>query len=97
LPVIALLELQLKPDSIDTGLAVIHETLAGTRAFAGCQGVSVLVDSNDPAHVILYETWEPAGHDRVYREWRAGPGASSLGSVVVTPPRLSYYTVAEGV
>ncbi len=59
--------------------------------------VIALVDSNDPAHVLLCETWESADHDRAYREWRAGPGASNLGSVAVTAPKLSYFTVAEDV
>jgi quinol monooxygenase YgiN len=96
-PVIALLDLQLRPDAAQAGLAVIHETLEATRAFAGCLGVSVLVDSKDPAHVVLYETWESAEHDREYRKWRAGPGTSNLGSVLAAPPALTVYAVAEGV
>jgi quinol monooxygenase YgiN len=95
--VIALLDLQLKADSLATGMEVIHETLTGTRAFAGCLGVAVLADSKDPAHVVLYETWESAEHDRAYREWRAGAGASNLGSVLAAPPKLNVFTVAEGI
>ena len=95
--VIALLDLQLKADSLEAGRAVLHETLAATRAFPGCLGVSVLVDSDDPAHVVAYETWESADHDRAYREWRAGPGASNLGSVLAAPPRLGKFTVAPDV
>ena len=97
MPVTALLDLQLKTDSLETGLEVIHETLTGTRAFAGCLGVSVLVDGQDPAHVVLVETWESPEHDRAYREWRAGPGASNLGSVLAAPPQLTLFTLAEGV
>jgi quinol monooxygenase YgiN len=97
MPVIALLDLQLKPDSLATGLDVVHETLTGTRAFAGCLGVEVLVDSKDPAHVVVYETWESAEHDRAYREWRAGAGASDLGSVLAAPPKLNVFRVAQGV
>ncbi len=97
MPVIALLDLQLKADSLETGLEVIHETLTGTRAFAGCLGVSVLVDSKDPAHVVLSETWESVEHDRAYREWRAGPGASNLSSVLAAAPRLNVFMLAEGV
>jgi quinol monooxygenase YgiN len=96
-PVIALLDLQLKADSLETGLEVIHETLTGTREFAGCLGVSVLVDSKDPAHVVVYETWESMEHDRAYREWRAGAGASNLGSVLAAAPKLNVFTLAEGV
>jgi heme oxygenase (mycobilin-producing) len=58
----------------------------------------VLVDSADPAHVVLYETWESADHDRAYREWRATPeGASRLGSILAAAPKLTLFTVAEGV
>jgi quinol monooxygenase YgiN len=97
--VTATLDLRLKADSLDTALKVIHETLAATREFPGCLGVTVLVDSADPAHVILYESWESAEHDQAYREWRAGDGAaaSDLPSIMAGPPTLTLFTVAEGV
>ena len=94
----AILDLQLKAESLENAHAVIHATLTDTRAFPGCQWVSVLVDSGDPAHVVLFETWESIEHDRAYRAWRATPeGASELGSILAAPPRLSLFTVAEGV
>lgn len=94
----AILELRLKADMLATAHQVIHATLTDTRAFPGCQGVTVLVDGDDPAHVVLYETWESVGHDRAYRAWRATPeGASELGSIVAGPPKLTLFTVAEGV
>jgi quinol monooxygenase YgiN len=94
----AILELQLKADSLETADEVIHATLTATRAFPGCLGVTVLVDSDDPAHVVVYETWESIEHDRTYRAWRATPeGASDLGSIVAAAPKLTRFTVAEGV
>lgn len=94
----AMLDLQLKADSLETAHKVLHATLTDTRAFAGCLGVTVLVDSDDPAHVVVYETWESIEHDRAYRAWRASPeGASELGSVLAAPLKLSLFTVAEGV
>jgi len=58
----------------------------------------VLVDSKDPAHVVLSETWESVEHDRAYRAWRATPeGASRLGSILAAAPKLTLFTVAEGV
>jgi quinol monooxygenase YgiN len=94
----AILDLQLKPESLGTAHAVIHETLTATRAFPGCYHVAVLVDSVDPAHVVLYETWESIEHDRAYRAWRATPeGASQLGSIIAAPPKLTLFAVAEGV
>ncbi len=94
----AILELQLKADSLETADEVIHATLTDTRAFPGCLGVTVLVDSGDPAHVVLYESWESIEHDRAYRAWRATPeGASDLGSILAAAPKLTLFTVAEGV
>jgi heme oxygenase (mycobilin-producing) len=94
----AILDLQLKPEALETASEVIHDTLAATRAFPGCYHVAVLVDSDDPAHVVLYETWESVDHDRAYRAWRATPeGASRLGSILAAAPRLTLFTLAEGV
>ena len=94
----AILDLQLKPEALETASEIIHETLAATREFPGCYHVAVLVDSDDPAHVVLYETWESLEHDQAYRAWRTTPeGASELGSILAAAPKLSLFTVAEGV
>jgi quinol monooxygenase YgiN len=94
----SILDLQLKADSLETAHKVIHATLTATRERPGCVEVTVLVDSEDPAHVVLYETWESLEHDRAYRAWRATPeGASDLGSILAAAPKLSLFTVAEGV
>ena len=94
----AILDLQLKAEALETASEIIHETLTATRAFPGCDHVAVLVDSDDPAHVILYETWESIEHDRAYRAWRATPeGASRLGSILAAAPKLTLFTAAEGV
>ena len=98
MPTTAILELQLKADSLETAHEVIHATLTGTRAFPGCLDVTVLIDSHDPAHVVIYENWESIEHDRAYRAWRATPeGASGLGPILAAPPKLTQLTVAEGV
>jgi heme oxygenase (mycobilin-producing) len=92
------LDLQLKADKLDTAFEVIHETLTGTRAFPGCLYVSVLVDSADPAHVVLLETWESVEADDAYRKWRATPeGASDLRSLLAVPFTLTKFTVAGDV
>ena len=94
----ATLELRLKADALDSAFEVIHATLTATRAFPGCLGVTVLVDSADPAHVVIHETWESIEHDQAYRQWRSTPeGASDLGSILAGPRKLTILTVAEGV
>jgi quinol monooxygenase YgiN len=96
--VTAILDLQLKADALDKANDVIHATLTATRAFPGCLDVTVLVDSADPTHVILYEQWESLEHDAAYRAWRATEeGASNLRTVLAAAPTLTKFTIAEGV
>lgn len=96
--IIAILDVQIKPESLEAAPAVLHATLTDTRAFPGCLDVTVLIDSDDPAHVVLYESWESIEHDRAYRAWRASAeGASALGSILAAAPKLSRYTIADGV
>ena len=88
----AILDLRLKAESLQSAPGILHATLTDTRAFPGCLGVTVLTDSADPAHVVLYETCESIDHDRAYRAWRASAeGASELGSLLAAPPTGGYY------
>ena len=68
MPITSLLEVRLKPDSVDEGLAVLHTVLGETRAFDGCLGVQVIQDSTDPAHLVAIEQWESLEKDAAYRE-----------------------------
>ena len=96
--IVAILDLQLKAESLEAAPGIIHQTLTDTRAFPGCLDVTVLVDSDDPAHVVLYEAWESIERDQAYRAWRAtAEGASDLGSILAAAPKLSRFTVAEDV
>lgn len=97
MPFTVLLDLQLKPDNLDSAHAEIHTILTDTRAFAGCLGVEVLVGATDRAHVLLVERWESAEHDAVYRAWRAGDGATTLGSLLAAAPTVSMFHTADDI
>jgi len=86
----ALLDLTISADSAAVAPEVLRTVLAATRAFAGNEGVEVLVDTNDPAHIVVVEKWESLEHDEAYRAWRATPdGASTLGSILAAAPTLT--------
>ena len=93
----SVLELQLKADSLETAPEVIHATLTATRAFPGCLGVTVLVDSGDPAHVVLHESWESVEHDNAYRAWRATPEVPRPRLDPGRRTQADPVTVAEGI
>ena len=94
--IISILDIQLKQESLDRAPAVLQATLTDTRAFPGCLSVTLLSDIADPAHFVLYESWESVDADRAYRAWRATPeGASELGALFAAAPKLTLLTVAE--
>lgn len=98
MPVTALLDLTLRPEAVAGAHAVLHETLAATRAFDGCLDVEVLVDTADEAHVVVVERWASVEADAAYRAWRATrEGTSQLGTLLAGPPTLTVLTTAEDV
>jgi quinol monooxygenase YgiN len=88
--VLSFLDLRVKADAVDSATATIHETLIATRGRAGCLGVDVTIDVDDPTHFMLVEKWESIEADDAYRAWRATPeGASDLGAVLAGAPSLT--------
>ena len=93
----ALLDLHLKADAVTSAPSMLRDILAGTRAFDGCLSVEVLVDNEDPAHLILVERWASVERDAAYREWRAGAGATQLGTILASPPLVSKFQTASDI
>jgi quinol monooxygenase YgiN len=92
----ALLELRGKPESLDQGLhAELHAILGDTRAFDGCLGVDVLIDTADPTHLVVVERWASEEHDAAYRAWRAGDGKTNLASFLASPPVLTKFSSTD--
>lgn len=89
-PITSLLDLRLRADALDDALDVLELTLRDTRSRPGCEGVDVMVDVADPAHVVVVERWASLEHDDAYRAWRTTPdGASDLARVVSAAPVLT--------
>jgi len=88
----AFLDLTISADAAAEAPEVLRSVLAATRAFAGNEGVEVLVDADDPTHIVVVEKWESLAHDEAYRAWRATPaGASTLGSILAAVPTLTKF------
>lgn len=71
----AVLAVQFQPDAVEAGLAALGRILVDTRAFDGCESVTVVQDVDDPTRVLAVETWASREADDAYRAWRAGEGA----------------------
>ncbi|WP_431279087.1 putative quinol monooxygenase [Leifsonia poae] len=89
--VTSLFDLRFAPDHLEDGPTALVEVLKQTRTFDGCIGVEIITDVDDPAHAIAIEHWESIEHDNAYRAWRAGDGASHLGTYLEGPAKLTRF------
>jgi quinol monooxygenase YgiN len=92
--VTALLDLRIKPESVAEAKETVEGVLVATRAFPGCLGVDVLVDTQDEAHLLLIEKWESIEHDQAYRDWRATEAGASALSTIVASRSLTRFVAA---
>lgn len=69
-------EFPVHPEQIDAFLAALHESLAATRGFEGCEGVDAFVDVDRPGRVVLWERWPTKEHHRAYLAWRKESGSA---------------------
>jgi quinol monooxygenase YgiN len=94
----AFLEMRLKPEALDQGVhAELHAILSDTRAFEGCLGVDVLIDTADPTHIVAVEKWASEERDAAYRVWRAGDGQTNMASFLISPPILTKFSSADDI
>jgi len=93
LPITALLELDLNPETLEEALPILGESLNQTRQRPGCVSVDVLVDRSGNGHVLIVEVWESMEDDDNYRAWRATPeGApADMSQYITGPPKLAWY------
>ena len=88
---------RLLPEAVSEAPAMLREILADTRAFHGCEGVEVLIDREDPAHLVLVERWESVEADAAYRQWRATDGATQLGTLFAGAPSSTSFDTATDI
>jgi heme oxygenase (mycobilin-producing) len=94
----AFFEIRVKPETLDQGVyAELHKILSDTRAFEGCLAVEVLIDSDDPTHIVAVEKWVSEEHDAAYRAWRAGDGKTNLAPYLASRPTLTKFSSADDI
>jgi len=90
-----LLEFQAKDGAEDVP-GILREVLSQTRAFAGNEGIEVLIDDADPSRFLVVEKWESVPARDAYVAWRATPdGANRLGAIMASAP--SFRTFEDSV
>ncbi|BDZ52175.1 hypothetical protein GCM10025867_44160 [Frondihabitans sucicola] len=74
-----LLEFQLK-DGVENAPEILREVLAQTGAFAGNEGLEVLIDDDDASKLIVVEKWASVDARNAYVAWRATPEGRTVSA-----------------
>ena len=89
--VLALFELQVRPEAISDMKSYLAEILPDTRAYNGCRGIDVYSNTEDAGDMVLVEHWDSRAHHEKYRAWRDGTGfLDKMGTMLAGPPKLRY-------
>lgn len=89
---VVLLEFQLKPDAIDEMNAFMKQVMPDTRSYAGCQGVDVYSNADNPANFVFCERWESREQYQKYLSWRTETGTmDAFGAKLTGPPSIRYF------
>ncbi len=90
--VIVLLEIHVKPEAVNEVKAMLKKILPDTRAYAGCQGIDIYGNMDDPSTLVFYERWASRDHYQKYLAWRTETGAvDQLSAKLTAPPSIRYF------
>ena len=90
--VVVLLEFRVKPEVVEETKAFFKKILPDTRAFAGCEGLDVLTNADDPTIFVFNERWQSQEHYQKYFAWRTENGSmNAFGAYLAGPPTVRYF------
>ncbi|HLW96610.1 MAG TPA: antibiotic biosynthesis monooxygenase [Solirubrobacteraceae bacterium] len=69
---------------------LFEEVLVDTRAYDGCEGVTVHRDQDAPDRLVLLERWVSRPHYEAYLQWRAEQGDPRLAALLTEPPSIRF-------
>jgi quinol monooxygenase YgiN len=83
------LEFHARPDTAQTLYDALGAILGDTRAFEGCESVSVHRDLADTTAILLYEQWGTVDQQQAYMAWRQERGdIDKLMAMLAEPPAI---------
>lgn len=93
---VIVVEIKAQDGRVDELKQFIHEIVPGARAFDGCQTVNLIQDMDDPATMLIYETWTSRQAYEKYFSWRQETGVvDTLVSYLSGPPSLRFFDIVE--
>ena len=81
------------------GAALRDAFIAGiphARADADCQVVDILVDAENPDHIVLVEKWSSVeAHGRYFEELQKTDGFAAIAALTAGPPDTHHYDAID--
>jgi quinol monooxygenase YgiN len=90
--VLALFELQVKPEDISNMKSYLAEILPDTRSYDGCRKIDVYFNTEDTSNMVVVEHWDSRAHHEKYVAWRTETGfMDRIDPMLAGPPSLRYF------
>ena len=90
--VLTLVEVNVKPESVNEFKSYMKEIFPGTRAFPGCRGIQLQINQDDATNMIAVEEWETREDHQKYAAWRTETGVvERIGSMLAGPLSIRYF------
>ena len=97
--ILMLFELSAHPDRVEDLCGFLRGSLPDTRAWEGCEGVTVHRDQEDPTAILLVERWASREHYQAYQDWRDGRAdeAAHVRTLVTGKPAVRFFDHVDDV
>ena len=90
--VLTLVEVNVKPESVNEVKAFLKEAFPATRAFKGCLGIELQINQDEPTNMLLVMEWETREDHQKYAAWRTETGfVERLSSMLSGPLSIRYF------
>jgi quinol monooxygenase YgiN len=85
-------ELHVKPEATEQVKSGFNDLFVDTRAFDGCEEISLVQSQDDPNMFLLLEQWETRESHEAYLKWRTDRGdMDNIAGVSTEPFKISYF------
>jgi quinol monooxygenase YgiN len=94
--VLVLLEAPVKPEDVSNMKSYMAALLPESRAYEGCQAMSVYFNMEDASNMVMVERWDSRTHHEKYLGWRTETGVmDKIGGMLAGPPSIRYFEQAD--
>ncbi|MFT6398158.1 MAG: quinol monooxygenase YgiN [Bradymonadia bacterium] len=88
-----ILTFHVKPEARNEFLGALKDALPDTRAYDGCESVTLFTPDDDEGRVMIYEQWATKEKQAVYFNWRVETGLlDAIGPMLSGEPETLWLT-----